>query len=274
MMSYAALMVHFDDTPNARQRTRLAADLAYRFDAALIGIAGHAYLPSFLADGNGAAVRENDGERREMLKLLAAFERSFRVLAKQTNQVEWRGSLDCVNNLVPREARSADLVVIGRARDPADLFFSLDPGVAILRAGRPLLFVPDGLFALPARRVVVAWKDVREARRAVRDALPFLQDAAEVMVVTVCEDGTESQAQRSIDDVAEYLQRHKIEVRIRAYLQTTQSIAGELLRFIRDEHADLIVAGGYGRSRLGEWVLGGVTRDLLASSPVCCLFSH
>jgi nucleotide-binding universal stress UspA family protein len=90
----------------------------------------------------------------------------------------------------------------------------------------------------------------------------------------VCEDGTESQAQRSIDDLAEYLQRHKIEVRIRAYLRTTQSIAGELLRFIRDEHADLIVAGGYGRSRLGEWVLGGVTRDLLASSPVCCLFSH
>jgi nucleotide-binding universal stress UspA family protein len=94
------------------------------------------------------------------------------------------------------------------------------------------------------------------------------------MVVTVCEEDTESQARQSIDDLADYLRRHKVEVRIRAYLQTTQSIASELLRFIRDEQADLIIAGGYGRSRLGEWALGGVTRDLLASSPVCCLFSH
>jgi hypothetical protein len=88
-----------------------------------------------------------------MMQLLAAFERSFRMLAKQTGKVEWRGSVDHVNDLVPREARSADLVVIGRARDPADLFFSLDPGAAILRAGRPILFVPDGFSALAARRV-------------------------------------------------------------------------------------------------------------------------
>jgi nucleotide-binding universal stress UspA family protein len=273
-MSYAALMVHFDDAPGARQRARLAADLAGRFNAALIGIAGHAYLPSFLADGHPAAAGENDGERREMTQLLAAFERSFRLLTKQANKVEWRGSMACANDLVPREARAADLVIIGRARDPADLFYSLDPGVAILRAGRPVLFVPDELAAVAARRVVVAWKDGREARRAVRDALPFLQEADEVMIVTVCEHGTEEQAQKSIDDLASYLRRHKVEVRIRAYLHTTQSIAGELLRFVRDENADLIVAGGYGRSRLGEWALGGVTRDLLASSPVCCLFSH
>jgi nucleotide-binding universal stress UspA family protein len=267
-------MVYFDDAHDARQRARLAADLADRFDAALIGIAGRIYLPSFLADGHRAATGEDDSERREMMQLLAAFERSFRVLTKQTNKVEWRGSVDYVNDLVPREARSADLVVIGRALDPADLFFSLDPGVAILRAGRPILFVPKGISTLSARRVAVAWKDVREARLAVRDAIPFLQNADEVIVVTVCEDGTESLARRSIDDLADYLRRHKIEVRIRAYLQTTQSVAGELLRFIRDERVDLIVAGGYGRNRLGEWAMGGVTRDLLASSPVCCLFSH
>jgi nucleotide-binding universal stress UspA family protein len=273
-MSYAALMVYFDDVPDARQRARLAAGLAGRFNAALIGVAGRVYLPSFLADTHRVAAGENDVERREMMQLLAAFERSFRVLAKQTNKVEWRGSVDCVNDLVPREARSADLVVIGRARDPADLFFSLDPGIAILRAGRPVLFVPDGLSALAARRVVVAWKDVREARRAVRDSIPFLQKADEVMIVTVCEEGTEERAQESIDDLACYLRLHRIEVRMKAYLHTTQSIAGELLRFVRDQNADLIVAGGYGRSRLGEWALGGVTRDLLASSPVCCLFSH
>jgi nucleotide-binding universal stress UspA family protein len=47
-----------------------------------------------------------------------------------------------------------------------------------------------------------------------------------------------------------------------------------LLRFIADENISLVAAGGYGHSRLGEWAYGGVTRDLLAESPVCCLFSH
>ena len=273
-MSYATFMVYFDDTPDARQRARLADDLAGRFDAALIGIAGDAYPPSFLADGHCGPPGEDDGERHEMKQLLAAFERSFRVLAKQANRVEWRGSMNYANDIVPREARAADLVIIGRARDPADKFYSVDPGSVILRAGRPVLFVPDELAAVAARRIVVAWKDVREARRAVCDALPFLQNADKVMIVTVCDDGTEKQAKKSTDDLASYLRRHKIEVGISAYLHATQSIAGELLRFARDENADLIVAGGYGRSRLGEWALGGVTRDLLASSPVCCLFSH
>lgn len=273
-MSYAALMVYFDDGPDARQRARLASDLAGRFDATLIGIAGRIYLPSFLADGHRTAAEGYDDERVEMMQVLGTFERSFRVHTERARRVEWRGASDWANDLVPREARSADLVVIGSARDPADLFFSLDPGTTILRAGRPVLFVPSGLSALVARRVAVAWKDVREARRAVRDALPFLQNADEVMIVTVCEEATESQSRQSIDDLAEYLRRHKVDVRIKAYLQTKQSIASEVLRFIRDENIDLLVAGGYGRSRLGEWALGGVTRDLLISSPVCCLFSH
>ena len=110
---------------------------------------------------------------------------------------------------------AADLVIIGRARDPADKFYSVDPGSVILRAGRPVLFVPDELAAVAARRIVVAWKDVREARRAVCDALPFLQNADKVMIVTVCDDGTEKQAKKSTDDLASYLRRHKIEVGIR-----------------------------------------------------------
>jgi nucleotide-binding universal stress UspA family protein len=49
---------------------------------------------------------------------------------------------------------------------------------------------------------------------------------------------------------------------------------GRLIRLAQDEGADLIVAGAYGHSRLGEWMFGGMTRDLLATSPICCLMSH
>ncbi len=273
-MSYAALMVHFDAGPNARKRAQLAADLAGRFGAALIGIAGRAYLPSFLADGLAVGSEGNDAEQHEMMALLADMDKKFRALARHVKHVEWRGTVDYAINLVPLEARAADLIIVGRKQDPGDLYFSLDPGVTVLRAGRPVLVVPDEIDSLPSRRVVVAWKDTREARRAVRDALPFLKEAKEVMIVTVCEHDTETQAQKQIDDIGNWLLRHKVIVGVRAYLHTKRPVAAELLRFAEDEKANLIVAGGYGHSRFGEWMFGGVTHDLLSDSPVCCLFSH
>jgi nucleotide-binding universal stress UspA family protein len=94
------------------------------------------------------------------------------------------------------------------------------------------------------------------------------------MIVEVCEYGMELQSQKSAEDIAGYLRRHKVTMGAMAYLHAEQSVADEILRFAKEERADLIVAGGYGRSRLGEWMFGGVTRDLLASSPLCCLFSH
>ena len=201
-MSYAALMVHFDARRSGIRRVRLAVDLADRFHALLIGIAGRSYLQPFLAEGPGRDAESDDGERKEMLHLLAGMEKQFYAAAgRSTKQVEWRGILDYANNLVPREARAADLVIIGRKQDPKDLYYSLDPGVTILRAGRPVLFVPDEIELLQARRVIVAWKDTRECRRAVRDGLPFLKEASEVMIVTVCEPGTGTQAKPSLDDV-------------------------------------------------------------------------
>jgi nucleotide-binding universal stress UspA family protein len=271
-MSYAALMVHFDATPQSAGRLRLAVDLSARFKAPLIGIAGRSYLPPFLADDG--ALDKGDAEQQEMAEILADIGTTFRARAVRIKNVEWRGALDDTNRLVAREARAADLVILGRRADQGDLYYAFDPGVTILRAGRPVLLVPDDVDALEARRVVVAWKDSRESRRAVQDALPLLRDASEVMIVEVCEYGMELQGQKSVEDVAGYLRRHKVTVGAMAYLHTEQSVAGEILRFAKDEGADLIVAGGYGRSRLGEWMFGGVTRDLLADSPMCCLFSH
>jgi nucleotide-binding universal stress UspA family protein len=271
-MTYATLMVHFDGGKVAEQRLRLAAGLAREHQAVLIGIAGRSYLPTFLADG--ATPLAQDSERTETADLLARIGRRFEAAAENIRHREWRGRVDYINELIAAESRAADLIIIGRERDPGDLYFALDPAAAILRAGRPVLIVPDGVDALDARRVVVAWKDVREARRAVRDALPFLRGARQVMIVEVCEPGSETQSQQQIEDLSRYLQRHKVDVGTKAFLHTQASAAQELLRFASDEKADLVVAGGYGHSRLGEWMLGGVTRSLLADSPVCCLFSH
>lgn len=273
-MSYAALMVHLGAHADWHGRVRLAADLAHRYQAALIGIAGWLSSPAFAIDDIAADLDTTDAEGRNMAARLAEMGEQFRAAAKQVAHVEWRGMLDYPRTMVPREARAADLLIIGRERVAGDPYFSLNPGNTILRAGRPVLVVPDGIDALAAKRVVVAWKDTRESRRAVSDALPFLRRADEVLLVEVCEHGTEAQSEQQMSDVSSYLARHEVTVAAKAFLHTERPVAEELLRFAKDERADLIVSGAYGHSRLGEWIFGGVTRDLLAASPLCCLFSH
>jgi len=256
-MSYRSLMVHFDASAGARARLQLAVELANRFKAALIGVAGPPYL-SAAAGGIADA--------------LAAVEKEFRASAQSVKNVEWRGRPVWSSVLIPQEARAADLIAIGPGPSRWDFADSQDPGVTILSAGRPVLFVPREVHLLDARRIVVAWKDTREARRAVWDALPFLRNAESVEIVEVNEQSLRGRG--AADDVADYLIRHGVVIGTKACLKAEGPIADEIIRFAQEEKADLIVDGAYGHSRVGEWAFGGVTRGLLASTPVCCLFSH
>ena len=135
--------------------------------------------------------------------------------------------------------------------------------------------VPPGVAALEGRRVLVAWKDTREARRAVADALPLLSRAEEVLVVEAAPEAEErGQALRRADDVAALLAGHGATARGEALEPGGGAVADDLLLAAGRHGADLVVAGGYGHARLREWAFGGVTRDLLARCPVCCLLSH
>jgi nucleotide-binding universal stress UspA family protein len=101
-----------------------------------------------------------------------------------------------------------------------------------------------------------------------------LQQAKEVLLVAIGEDQSQSQAKKTLADVAAYLVRHRVIVAAEILRRARQNVAAELFQIVEEERADLIVAGGYGHSRLGEWIFGGVTRELLARSPVCCMLSH
>jgi nucleotide-binding universal stress UspA family protein len=164
--------------------------------------------------------------------------------------------------------------MIGQMKGPGGSLGSLDPGEALLKIGRPTLVVPDGVSSLRAEHVVIGWKDAREARRALQDSLPLLHEATRVTVVEICEPGEESTAQKQIDDVVDYLARHRINANSRVILHQQGSGAAELIEFAQEDGADIIVTGAYGHSRLGEWIFGGVTRDLLGTSSICCLMSH
>jgi nucleotide-binding universal stress UspA family protein len=115
----------------------------------------------------------------------------------------------------------------------------------------------------------VAWKDTREARRAVWDALPLLREAEEVLMIAVGDSAKEAGAL----DVQEHLDQHGVKAKV-LHAHRDIPVADELIRLAEEQGVDLIVSGAYGHSRTREWILGGVTRELLDHAPVCCLMAH
>ena len=273
-MSYATLLVYVDAATESDTAVRIAADLADKFNATLIGLCALEVRPQFVTDGIVLpdAVQADINEQRAKLADKGVWFRSIAETGRR--KVEWRAMLDFPTEALAREARCADLVVVRRVGGSGDPYAALDPGGAILKLGRPVLVVPDGVAALRAEHVVIGWKDRREARRAVCDALPFLRDAARVTIVEICNAGEEDAARANMDDVARHLARHRVGGGPRVILHQNGSGAAALIKVAAEEGADLIVAGAYGHSRLGEWIFGGVTRDLLATSPISCLMSH
>ena len=126
---------------------------------------------------------------------------------------------------------------------------------------------------LRLEQVVVAWKDTREARRAAFDALPLLKKAAHVTVVEIAAEAELAMARVRVEDVVGWLKRHGV-VAEALTLPSLYEDAGRLNAIAEQRGADVIVAGAYGHSRLREFVLGGVTRDLLLRADRCSLVSH
>ena len=275
-MTYGTLMVHLELGRSNAGLLQITGDLAERFHASVIGIA--ACQPMQIVYGDGfisGDIYEQD--RQELDKEMKAAEAEFRS-ALQTRAVtlEWRSTVmfTLLSDYLAREARSADLIITGIASgDLFDSSRSVNTGDLVMRAGRPVLVVPSAASKVKLDRVVVGWKDTREARRAVSDALPLLKGASHVAVVEIAVEEELAAARTQIEDVAGWLHRHGIKAECLTSPSTGDD-ATALYAMAQDQRADLIVAGAYGHSRLREWALGGVTRDLLLRANWCSLLSH
>ena len=270
-MDYANFLVSVDFGEAAPDRVRLAAGLARRFDAALTGAAAcNVPAPILVRDADDAIDPEqrSEAQAREILEQARAlFERS----AGDGIRTEWHAALAKPFTHLVEQARAADLVVGGR-RGPDDEETGglvVPPGPVLMEVGRPVLVVPPRLVQVKGARIVVAWKDTPEARRAVTAALPFLREADEVFVATVGDDAEHHGAEA----VARHLRRHGAPATPHLMRPVRQE-SDDILEFAQGREADLIVMGAFGRSRLREWIFGGFTRDALERCPVCCLMSH
>lgn len=273
-MSYATLMVYVNVDHVSKTLVGVAAGLTDKFSAKLIGLSALAITPPFVAEGVVIVDNASEFDIAQMKARLVEAEDKFRAVAGAGRQVEWRSAIEIPTDTLISEARCADLIVIEKSGRSIDFYRAADAGAAILGAGRPFLVVSGSVKSLTADHVMVGWKDTREARRAIQDALPFLHEAKRVTVIEICENDQKEAARHGVDDVVLYLARHRIKAEGRVETQLLGSGADQIIRFAEDEESDLLVTGAYGHSRLNEWIFGGMTHDLLASSPICCLMSH
>lgn len=275
-MIYNTLLVQFDIEGSPEARLKLAGELASRFGAHVIGFAA-ANTRSAIIPPSGVVAdselhrRELESIERRLRDLKSRFEEAFTSEANRS----WHPHVGDPTRALTRAARAADLIVTGPpAADVAgDPHRSIDLGELILKAGRPVLVANTATAPVTAERVLVAWKDSREARRAVADAMPFLVNAKEVVVVTL-EGERLGEAKDSAADVARYLVRHGARARADVIGPDEPETSVTLVTTARRLGADLIVSGAYGHSRLREWAFGGMTQSLLADATIARLMSN
>jgi nucleotide-binding universal stress UspA family protein len=279
-MTYATLLVPVEAKPEIDHRLTFAVDLANQFEARLIGVGAEIWRVMAVGGefdgGYGASMMvaaETDRVEDDLRRAEAKFRRAG---AGVRQGVDWRSAFRFPVAEIAAEARSADLIVTSRrVRDGTSDDNVAAPGALVLQAGRPVLFTPAEADRLELRNIAVAWKDTRESRRAVADALPLLKRATSVVLSEVCYHEDAAAAQVRLDDVAGYLLRHGVHASATVCVEEKDVHAADQFLAFADHHkAGLIVAGAYGHSRFEERVFGGFTRALLAQTSRAVMLSH
>lgn len=278
-MSYRSILVHLDDSPRCAVRVEFAARLAVRHRAHLQGLApaGVVNLPARVTPSMTGVPNCVEIAQASLNERAAALVSEFKRRVKDAGLTSFDGRVDPddpVESLV-RHAGVHDLVVLGQT-DRTAVASDLDlPEHVLMRAGTPALIVPFvGSFDDVAGCIVVAWKATRESARAIHDAMPLLVQAREVHLMCFERVGDLRHVSRlQLNDAHAWLARHGIEARWHQE-PVSGDVGDALLSRASDLGADLVVMGGYGHSRLAEFLLGGVTRRLLAQMTTPVLLSH
>ncbi|MDE5462214.1 universal stress protein [Bradyrhizobium sp. CSS354] len=242
---------------------------------AAISCEAHVQVPgSFLGSaGNIGSIVASEAHtsRKNAQDLLATFEATAQRCGVPHEIILERCVTSEVAGLLTEYARLRDLTIVP-VPESYDQWYA---EAIMFGSGRPTLVVPEGpsLKAIDLSRVLVAWDFSRAAARAVSDAIPILEKAREVCILTVTNEKAIS-SRRSSSELAKNLSRHGIDVIVEEVDAANRSIGAVFAAQIESRKADLLVMGAYGHSRFREFILGGATRSLLTNPPIPVLFSH
>ena len=273
------LLVHLDASPQAQPRLAAACRIGQAHAAAVTAL--YAVTPSFVdlpfsptvGPGMAAALRDIDDERRARAR--ATFEHSLTTTASKAAWAEVQD--DPIIAAFAQQALYADLLVLGQhdpSSTPSDGIPSDFVEAVMAASGKPALILPYiGAARGIAETVVIAWKPTREAARAVSAAMPLLQQARRVHILSW------SGAEEGVIggdglDLNSYLKLSGVEATWHRQGEEPESLGELLLSRAFDLGADLLVMGCYGHSRAREWVLGGTSRTVLRSMTLPVLMVH
>jgi nucleotide-binding universal stress UspA family protein len=272
-MSFKTILVHGGADRAAEARVKAAMAVGRMFGAALEVAGAESWVPyPVFSDSSFISPDLVQLERDSLEGRLRDGEAAYkRLCADYGDAHSWRQAAYFPDLYLAELAKGADLVVAGRpGKDDNDAAFA-NPASVVMQAGAPVLLMPSGAETFECRTVVVAWKDTHEARRALADSLPMLKLAQRVILLQVSPAQTPASHHHG---VLERLRRHGVEVVPDFWVGTSLGDGHDLIEAARTHHADLIVAGAYGHSRLREWAFGGVTQTLLKDAPMPVLFSR
>ena len=250
----------------------LAAKIARKFGARLIGLEPPSYgvMSMAWADaGMGAPTGGGLAEDAEERQRVAAVKQAFDQRASGLTS-EWRTADDSGPTAIGTIGRAYDLIVLPQPgalpKMPESVFET-----ALFDSGRPILVVPPGATDMVGKRILFAWNGSTESARAISLAMPVMAGAEAIEVLSV--EGAMVPGPTSAE-IAESLRSHGLNVTSQHVKPGAKSAGQTIIDRAQSLGADLIVKGAYTQSRLRQMIFGGVTRDLILSSPLPVLFSY
>lgn len=272
------LLVYLDGHEEDAVRLAFADSLALAHEAHVIGLYCNIVPEMMLAgdpgiaaaqvvvDMQNAAIEAGHGIEKEL-------EKKLHRLSANTELIRLDLYAGQAGEVISASARRADLFIA--SRPGAEQAMSQDLLEAVMfNSGRGCILVPPGYQPPDAiDTVLVAWRNTREAARALAESLPILRKARNVVVAVVEEGAPEEDKQMPGVNISRHLDRHEVNVELRQ-ITGWDSTSAALLNEVEMSGAQLVVMGGYGHSRFRQWVLGGVTRDIMQAADVPILLAH
>lgn len=276
-MALKDLLVVVDNTKAAARRVAYAAALADKHDAHVTGlyVKSPPSIPAYVEAAFPPEVRRIQFDMlQEMTDRAKTLFEDGMARAGREDRAQWQVAHGDAEKAAEILVRYADLVIAGQI-DPKedDRMGTVDPRHLIMGCGRPVLLVPYAYrYAHADDRILVAWDGSREASRAVADAMPMLERANQVTVLAI-NPGPEL-GDEPCADITLHLARHNVRAEAAHIFADDIDPADALLDRAADLSADLIVMGAYGRQRLRDMVMGGVTTHMLRHMTVPVLMAH
>ena len=255
-----------------------AISVAGRLEAHITGIA-IAFVPDIQAAGTAfipiekieALQRDNEAAAETVVDWFGAATARAGIFAEKRIL---RANMSSAADQFGRIARRFDLAIVGQVEPDGSPIQAMISESILFESGRPMLIVPYvQTTPLKLDRIMVCWDGSRPAARAIADAMPLLKRAGNIEVVSVTsEHGKRDETEGA--DIGHHLARHGLKVDVTRITRGELDVEDVLLSHAADSDADFMVMGGYGHSRLREFVLGGVTRSMLRTMTVPTLMSH